>query len=338
MPSQDQTAFIAYSRRDSEFALKLAGDLKAAGARVWIDQLDIQPGSRWDRAIEDALTRSSTFLVILSPDSAESRNFHDEVSFALEKHKHVIPIFWRDCKIPLGLRRLQYVDFTKDYQQGLAGLLTAIAVEPGPKAEQERRAAEEKARLEERQRQVTEKARLEEERRLALQRTKQEEERRAAEQQKLKEAQEVVEAKAAGWDALVNGPTSDVVRQSVTFICYSHEDVAFARKLAQDLRNKGARVWMDKLDIRAGQPYRKKIDEALRSCDRMVVIVSPASVESDEVTSEYTSFLKRRKTVIPVLYKECEMPYRLDTFEYADFFSREYEEAMEELLLSLMED
>jgi hypothetical protein len=95
---------------------------------------------------------------------------------------------------------------------------------------------------------------------------------------------------------------------------------------------------MDKLDIRPGQPYRKKIDEALRSCDRMIVIVSPSSVESDEVTSEYTSFLKRKKAVIPVLYKECEMPYRLDTFEYADFLSQEYEEAMEELLLSLIGD
>jgi hypothetical protein len=32
------------------------------------------------------------------------------------------------------------------------------------------------------------------------------------------------------------------------------------------------------------------------------------------------------------------MPYRLDTFEYADFLSQEYEEAMEELLLSLIGD
>jgi hypothetical protein len=29
------TAFFSYSREDSEFALRLAGDLKAAGAAVW---------------------------------------------------------------------------------------------------------------------------------------------------------------------------------------------------------------------------------------------------------------------------------------------------------------
>lgn len=32
------TYFISYSREDSEFALKLAQDLRAAGAHIWMDQ------------------------------------------------------------------------------------------------------------------------------------------------------------------------------------------------------------------------------------------------------------------------------------------------------------
>lgn len=48
-------AFFSYCREDSDFALRLAGDLKEAGASVWLDQLDIVPGQRWDRAVEDAL-------------------------------------------------------------------------------------------------------------------------------------------------------------------------------------------------------------------------------------------------------------------------------------------
>jgi len=50
-----QSAFVSCSRDDSEFALRLARDLKAAGARVWLDQLDIEPGHPWDNAIEEAL-------------------------------------------------------------------------------------------------------------------------------------------------------------------------------------------------------------------------------------------------------------------------------------------
>ena len=48
-------AFVSYSREDSEFVLRLARDLKAAGANVWLDQLDIQPGHAWDSMIESAL-------------------------------------------------------------------------------------------------------------------------------------------------------------------------------------------------------------------------------------------------------------------------------------------
>jgi len=50
-------AFFSYSREDSEFALRLAEDLKAAGAVVWIDQLDISPSEEWDIAVEEALIR-----------------------------------------------------------------------------------------------------------------------------------------------------------------------------------------------------------------------------------------------------------------------------------------
>ena len=43
-----------YSREDSEFALRLAEDLKAAGASVWLDQLSISsPARPWDSAIEE---------------------------------------------------------------------------------------------------------------------------------------------------------------------------------------------------------------------------------------------------------------------------------------------
>src|SRR6266581_929596 len=88
-------AFFSYSREDSDFALRLAADLKAAGANVWLDQLDIVPGQRWDQAVEDALTTCKRMLVILSPASVNSMNVMDEVSFALEERKSVIPVVYQ---------------------------------------------------------------------------------------------------------------------------------------------------------------------------------------------------------------------------------------------------
>jgi hypothetical protein len=44
LAAEPQTAFFSYSRDDSEFALRLAEDLKAAGANVWLNQLEIEAG------------------------------------------------------------------------------------------------------------------------------------------------------------------------------------------------------------------------------------------------------------------------------------------------------
>ena len=119
-------AFFSYCRDDSSFVVRLAADLKEAGAKVWLDQLDIAPGQRWDRAIEEALMSCPSLIVILSPTSIESTNVMDEVSFALEEKKTVIPVVYKDCVIPFRLRRLQYVDFKQDYDYGFQQLLGAL--------------------------------------------------------------------------------------------------------------------------------------------------------------------------------------------------------------------
>ena len=137
MAAEAQTAFISYSREDSEFTLRLANDLKAAGAAVWLDQLDIAPGERWAKAVEDALNNCPHMLVILSPSSASSTNVDDEVSFALEEKKTVIPVIYRDCRIPFRLRPFQYVDFRGEYDLGLKRLLKTRPAAPqgaGPAA------------------------------------------------------------------------------------------------------------------------------------------------------------------------------------------------------------
>jgi TIR domain/Sel1 repeat len=122
-------AFFSYSREDSEFVLRVAGDLKAAGANVWLDQIDILPGQRWDDAIARALDDCPRVLVVLSPASVHSTNVMDEVSFALEKGKTVIPILHRECEIPFRLRRVQYIDLRHDYPRGLAELLKILVVQ-----------------------------------------------------------------------------------------------------------------------------------------------------------------------------------------------------------------
>jgi len=111
--------FFSYAREDGDFARRLASDLRSAGANLWIDQLDIRPGEHWDSAIEAALKECPAFLIILSPQSVASQNVKDEVHFALEEGKKILPVMAEKCELPFRLRRLQYVDFTADYRAAL---------------------------------------------------------------------------------------------------------------------------------------------------------------------------------------------------------------------------
>jgi formylglycine-generating enzyme required for sulfatase activity len=80
-------------------------------------------------------------LVILSPDSVGSTNVMDEVSFALEEQKAVIPVLHRDCDIPFRLRRVHRVDVRTNYDQGLQDLLGVLKASHAPAAEEAEDAA-----------------------------------------------------------------------------------------------------------------------------------------------------------------------------------------------------
>src|SRR5512138_2944121 len=114
------STFISYSRTNSAFAVKLAKDLKAAGYDVWLDQLDIPTGTRWDDQIETALETCTTFMIILSPESMQSQNVKDEIGYAIDAGKNILPVKIKSADIPLRLRRFQYVDFThRPYEESL---------------------------------------------------------------------------------------------------------------------------------------------------------------------------------------------------------------------------
>ena len=131
MPDQP-TYFFSYARGDSEFALKLAKDLRDAGARLWVDQLDIPAGHAWDKSIEDALKLCEEFLLVLSPSAVESRNVLDEINYAIEEGKRIVPVIHLECEVPFRLRRLQRIDLEADYDAGFARLKEELGIAEEP--------------------------------------------------------------------------------------------------------------------------------------------------------------------------------------------------------------
>lgn len=128
--------FISYSRRDQEFVTRLAGDLNAQVAGVWFDQSTIQLGQKWHDEIIEGIRECKAFILILSPDAAESKYVREEVNKALELGKTIFPILYRPGKWTgefdslvkevqtLDLRSGSYAD---NFQKLVDGLIEAGA-------------------------------------------------------------------------------------------------------------------------------------------------------------------------------------------------------------------
>lgn len=132
-PENQQRIFISYSRVNKDFAVDLAKELKSSGFSVWLDVLDISTGARWDDEVEKALATCGIFMVILTPTSVASENVKDEIGYAIDHGKRIVPVLLENAAIPLRLRRFQYVDFSsKSYEEGVESakqLLSSLGVE-----------------------------------------------------------------------------------------------------------------------------------------------------------------------------------------------------------------
>jgi len=124
-----ETIFVSYSSKDRPFALGLVKELQNLGANVWIDQLGIGLGENWDNAIEEALEKSETFMLILSQTSVESPNVQDEVSIAINTNKKMVPILIEECKLPMRWQRRQYADLANNPDKAIHDILTFLGLQ-----------------------------------------------------------------------------------------------------------------------------------------------------------------------------------------------------------------
>ncbi|MBL8164641.1 MAG: tetratricopeptide repeat protein [Anaerolineae bacterium] len=116
------------------------------------------------------------------------------------------------------------------------------------------------------------------------------------------------------------------------FISYARADaVDFAAKLHDDLESNNVRAWLDQRDIKPGQNFRIAIDKGLLAARVVIVLLSPVSVLSDEVTSEWNDALSRFVPVIPLMVADCRVPPNLAILQYIDFRG-DYDKALARLL------
>ena len=79
------------------------------------------------------------------------------------------------------------------------------------------------------------------------------------------------------------------------FISYSTKDQTFADRLYADLQAKGVRCWFAPHDIQGGKKIHQQIDEAIRVYDRLLLILSEASMNSPWVKTEIANARAREE-------------------------------------------
>jgi len=73
------------------------------------------------------------------------------------------------------------------------------------------------------------------------------------------------------------------------FISYSTKDQAFASRLYADLQAHRVRCWFAPHDIKSGRKIHEQIDEAIRIYDRLLLVLSDASMNSEWVKTEISN-------------------------------------------------
>jgi len=79
------------------------------------------------------------------------------------------------------------------------------------------------------------------------------------------------------------------------FISYSGRDQCFVERLYSDLQTKGVRCWFAPRDAKAGDKLYEQIDQAIRMHDRVLLVLSPSSMNSDWVKHEISRARRRER-------------------------------------------
>ncbi|HYO49577.1 MAG TPA: TIR domain-containing protein, partial [Chloroflexia bacterium] len=118
--------FISYSDLATDFALRLADALEAGPPplHVWIDKRHLKAGRDWDTQIAEAISTCNALLFVMTADSvADTSTCKLEWIRALKYKKPIVPIkLDPTVEVPFRLDTRQYIDFSRDFDQGLAKL------------------------------------------------------------------------------------------------------------------------------------------------------------------------------------------------------------------------
>jgi hypothetical protein len=125
--------FISYSKQNIDFVRYLRALLENEGFAVWVDEERLAPSAKWWKAIEQNVEACGVFIVVMSPDAAESDWVEREILLAEKLKRPIYPILLAGAPWS-RLANIQYEDmraglrakFSPHFLNGLRGKLGTL--------------------------------------------------------------------------------------------------------------------------------------------------------------------------------------------------------------------
>jgi hypothetical protein len=144
-----------------------------------------------------------------------------------------------------------------------------------------------------------------------------------------------------------NGDITPIDRKLCVFICHASQDKPIVRKIHKRLLAKGwVEPWLDEEKLLPGQEWERKIKEAVRVSDVVIVCLSNNLVTKEgfvqkelrvvlEVSDE-----KPDETiyVLPLRLDDCGVPDRLRKWQYVDYFPKANEAQALKMIFKSLEE
>ena len=101
--------FISYSSKDQQFVNQLYSQLQQSGQPVWLNTESIDKGEHWHDEMVKGLSETDLLILVVSEDATASRWVREEWKTFLEMHKRIIPLLYRECRVPREIKELEMI-------------------------------------------------------------------------------------------------------------------------------------------------------------------------------------------------------------------------------------
>lgn len=117
--------FISHASEELFEARRLARELIKANQKVWLDDMDMNPGDELVQSMLSGIEWCDVFIILLSPSTLNSRWVLFEYKEAKKRERRILPIKLKDCARPDFLEPLIILDMrtSMDWAIGINKIL-----------------------------------------------------------------------------------------------------------------------------------------------------------------------------------------------------------------------